>query len=359
MKCHGYVVSGFLTVACALVVDVIMPASATGNAVSLGDMACQWVTASSALPAPDKPLDFSYSHCDLARSGERAVYLYRPDEWAMLWQLQIASPSTGKVYVESLLSTDRFVSPGSPVFSPDGKWVAFVAATEGKPISKSVRPWVVRTDGTDLRALRSDGWDYGCGSWSPDGRLLACQRTKQAMSDETGAIIGAETVLIDVASAEIVTSFTPILYGPKLSPDGKWLLGGSSSQELVALRLETGERRTLWTPTRPPSGGPSDWGLENYTWGADSDRVLFDRSHRVWDLKDGPYEDELWEASVSKGWKRKVSGAKLLCGSSDGRKLLVDQRNTHQIYARRAAKEAELQPGDLRLLTVESIAPGE
>ena len=79
----------------------------------------------------------------------------------------------------------------------------------------------------------------------------------------------------------------------------------------------------------------------------------------MYDLEEGPDECELWEASVSRGWARKVSNGKLLCGSLDGRKFLIDQRNTHQIYTRRKAKEAELRLGDLRLLTLKSIAGRE
>ena len=322
--------------------------------LSLGDMACQWASASAALPAPGRPLDFSDSHCDLARSGDRVVYEYSLEVDSLPVKLQIASPLTGTVYVDSLLPTDRFVWPGGPAFSPDGNWVAFISATEGKPISKSVRLWVVRSDGTGLRVLRDDGWDYAGASWRPDARLIATARTKTDESSPTGAIIGEETVLVDVASGGIVASVKPALFGPKFSPDGKWLLG-IRSEALVALRLETGERRTVWAPKVPPSGGVPVWGLGDFAWGADSDKVLFNRGRRVFDLKGGPYEEEMWEASVSRGWARKVSNGKLLCASPDGGKVLIDQRNTHQIYARRKAKQAELRAGDLQLLTVVGI----
>lgn len=60
--------------------------------------------------------------------------------------------------------------PPAPVWSPDGRWLAFHAAADG-PIERGL--WVVRADGGENHFLGMGGDPV----WSPDGRRLAFNRS--------------------------------------------------------------------------------------------------------------------------------------------------------------------------------------
>lgn len=71
-----------------------------------------------------------------------------------------------------------------PVFSPDGKTIAFVSTRGGK---KNI--WLVGADGSDLRQLTFGKCDE-CPSWSPDGKKIALQSGGQLWTIEasTGSV---------------------------------------------------------------------------------------------------------------------------------------------------------------------------
>jgi len=74
----------------------------------------------------------------------------------------------------NLSGTDSLVEDGAPAWSPDGMWLAFrrkeftgPTATPGKQI------WLMRADGSEATALTADAaFDFGSPLWSPDGRYL-------------------------------------------------------------------------------------------------------------------------------------------------------------------------------------------
>lgn len=67
------------------------------------------------------------------------------------------------------------VEDGSPVWSPDGAWIAFTRKSAGATMGKQI--WLMRPDGSQARYLTSDPEiHHGLPAWSPDGRYLLYQR---------------------------------------------------------------------------------------------------------------------------------------------------------------------------------------
>ncbi|HUQ12536.1 MAG TPA: hypothetical protein VM146_19680 [Steroidobacteraceae bacterium] len=71
-----------------------------------------------------------------------------------------------------------------PAWSPDGKWLAFSSDRNSKSphipandfvIRHSTEIYIIKPDGTGLRALTADGMYAGSPSWSPDGKSVVFQ----------------------------------------------------------------------------------------------------------------------------------------------------------------------------------------
>ena len=60
----------------------------------------------------------------------------------------------------------------APDWSPDGKWIAYIEATNTDGIHGFTNLHVVRPDGTDDRAIAPNSFDATGPNWSPDGRWL-------------------------------------------------------------------------------------------------------------------------------------------------------------------------------------------
>ncbi|HYU17547.1 MAG TPA: hypothetical protein VEQ11_02520 [Chloroflexota bacterium] len=140
-------------------------------------------------------LDSSWRRTVVARANgpavgpDGSVLLYvRPGDTDSLVAMRLEDEAYRTVVPEN-----KFLGIAYPRFSPDGSWIAFVAA--GEPIfSERVRfgvlawvpsaspagrhglpwdVWLVRPDGSDLRRLTDFGQDDPSLAWSPDGRWLA------------------------------------------------------------------------------------------------------------------------------------------------------------------------------------------
>ncbi len=114
---------------------------------------------------------------------------------------------------------------GTPAISPDGRWVVF-SVTEPSYDEKEVVTdlWITAADGsapprkiTSMKAGESDP------VWSPDGRRIAFAAKRDA--DEVSQIY-----ILDLAGGEAqrVTNVSTGVRSPKFSPDGKRVLFGST-----------------------------------------------------------------------------------------------------------------------------------
>jgi Tol biopolymer transport system component len=184
---------------------------------------------------------------------------------------------------------DPNVAVGVPVWSPDGRAIAFVSSRGNQGLTFGV--WLVDSDGSDLRVAANPGLGP---AWSPDGRWLyystrggtAATVLKKVSVDGGPAVIVTterlrnvigldgttlyylfERPLVDGTPefeiraatpenapfrvlARVPASRVPIwqIVNPALSPDGKWLaqaLTDGFTTNIWALSTTTGEWRQI------------------------------------------------------------------------------------------------------------------
>jgi dipeptidyl aminopeptidase/acylaminoacyl peptidase len=330
------------------------PASASEQ-VALGDIVA--TRTSPAIPSELAGWEslFQGSMADLSPNGQEVLYLYLPDESVVPWEMRIASLVTGEILVHTVLPLETHPHAGGGAFSPDGEWIAASSAPEGSPARNSIAPWVVRRDGTGLRRLRDDGYDYTGPSWSPDGRRIAWARTRvePAPPDEPDGetrLVEEAAVILDVATGDVLSVYEG-LAAPRFSPDGRRLLAFEGSC-LVTADLSTGARTLVWDPRPLAPPGSGEWRVVNFVWVSDSARVLFTANHWAVDLPGKPMVWEVHEANLQDGQTRKVATGRLAAASANGRWFLLDYRTSEQTRARREAGQPLLQPDDVALLSV-------
>ncbi|MBI3176861.1 MAG: PD40 domain-containing protein, partial [Chloroflexi bacterium] len=112
------------------------------------------------------------------------------------------------------LSGSNLVEDASPVYSPDGQWLAFARKqlvqnqwTPGRQL------WLMRADGQDARALTSDPFDnHSAFVWSPDSARLVYMRFNVAALSELPTVW-----IIDISGAG-ETELAPGGYLPEWIP---------------------------------------------------------------------------------------------------------------------------------------------
>ena len=110
-------------------------------------------------------------------------------------------------------------SVGSPLISPDGAWVAYTVSSKDLKNDRSEsRLWMVSTAGGEPRPMTAKGSSFWSPSWSPDGKYL----TFMARSKDQGS----QVFTLDMRAGERVqlTNVEGGIGGYKWSPDGKRLL---------------------------------------------------------------------------------------------------------------------------------------
>ncbi|HET9390210.1 MAG TPA: S9 family peptidase [Steroidobacteraceae bacterium] len=125
-----------------------------------------------------------------------------------------AAPGPHPLTPEELL---RVQSVGNPQVSPDGSWVAYVVSSNNLEADQARSAiWMVSWDGTQRLALTSEAEGTSKPRWSPDGRYLAFIATP-AGSEK------AEIMLLDRRGGEPrqLTGVTADIANYAWSPDGK------------------------------------------------------------------------------------------------------------------------------------------
>lgn len=84
-----------------------------------------------------------------------------------------ADPTSGEL--TDLSGQNANVEDGSPIWSPDGGWIAFTRKVAGASMGKQI--WLMRPDGSEARYLTNETEiHHGLPEWSPDSRYLLYQR---------------------------------------------------------------------------------------------------------------------------------------------------------------------------------------
>ena len=129
-----------------------------------------------------------------------------------------------------------------PALSPDGKSIAF--SWNGGEDSAEPKNWDIYIQaiegGTPVRVTAAPG-RASFPSWSPDGRFIALSRKWPVPAPGCYVVSlrdGSETRIMEAT------------YGPfSWTPDGKWLVAGDEGAKVVAISMQTRERRKFTAHT--------------------------------------------------------------------------------------------------------------
>src|SRR5258708_7277559 len=178
---------------------------------------------------------------------------------------------------ESLRLTKQPSLDFNPIWSPDGRYIAFC-----RILKDATGIYVIPALGGAERRVRNTLWDdqefdevfrFGRLSWSPDGKVLA-------YSDRASRSEAASIFLLSLDSGE-VRRLTSALrssgdFSPEFSPDGQTLAFGRDSQgvqSIYAIPVSGGEEQRLTSDTA------QKWGL---AWTPDGREIVFANVGWLW-----------------------------------------------------------------------------
>jgi tricorn protease len=140
----------------------------------------------------------------LSPSGKRAV---------ISTQGELFTIATEKGEIRRLTQTPG-VRESQPRWSPDGKWIAFVADTDG-----SEQVWLCDESGGNMKQISRGESQRGQIRWAPDSKALLYTASDRKLYryDLDG---GKTTVL---TQSEVVGFGQNAIQSPEWSPDGKWI----------------------------------------------------------------------------------------------------------------------------------------
>jgi Tol biopolymer transport system component/C-terminal processing protease CtpA/Prc len=172
----------------------------------------------------------------LSPDGRRLAFVYRGDIWT-------ADSAGGR----AILLTENVETDANPMFSPDGRWIAFSSKRSGN--------WDIHAIPADGGTARQITWHAGSDNplgWSPDGKFILCSGKRDSVNHTLFAI--------DVATLRtraLVEDYAPMA-AANWSPDGAQIVyarygfpwtrpryTGSAAAELWLLNASSGTRRAL------------------------------------------------------------------------------------------------------------------
>lgn len=169
------------------------------------------------------------------------------------------------------LTTEEGVQE-TPDWSPDGRWITYGSMDPTLPyFSTSI--WIMRSDGTDARRVTTGGFDVEP-VFSPDGRRIAFARIVEE-SEDGPQVNSLHVVDVDGTGERQVVAPRAGLEHPDWSPDGRWLgfdINPGETQlpdsgALVVVRPDGRAAHVLRAPTR-------DLRFFKIAWSPDGHRIL-------------------------------------------------------------------------------------
>ena len=230
--------------------------------------------------------------------GEKHTPSLSPDSQHMAFSWNGGAGPYFNLYVKlvgtekSIRLTEQKAIDFNPVWSPDGRYIAFCRIAKG-----ATGIYMISALGGVERRLRETHWQeddfyqvfwfFGRLSWSPDGKLLAYSDHKDDGESASSIFLQA----VDSSELRRLTSPQGSVgdYNPVFSPDGQMLAFNRGSQGVTSIYttpVSGGQEQILI------SGDQFGWGL---AWTSDSRDIVFARAG--W-LTDAGW---LWKISRSGG----------------------------------------------------------
>src|ERR1043166_4558285 len=190
------------------------------------------------LPPPTNAPVIGARQPALSPDGKRLAFVYRGDIW-------IADSRGGRATpITSHLETDA-----TPIFSPDGNWIAFSSKRSGN--------WdifVIPAEGGSARQLTwHSGTDAPTG-WSPDGKYLLFSSKRDtvnwslyALDVNTGRTRELTEDYATINSANYSPDAKQVAYGRYGFPSTRPRYAGSAAAQIWLLDVASGERHPITT----------------------------------------------------------------------------------------------------------------
>jgi Tol biopolymer transport system component len=242
-----------------------------------------------------------------APDGREIAYLADSGGHANLWVISTMDGETRQITFES----DPAVAIGVPVWSPDGRAIAFVSSKGRTGFDFGI--WLVDPDGGNLRNLVKQGLGP---AWSPDGKWLYYADTSAGVLNKISASGGAAVRVRSDPTRNVIGVHAGTLYYVVERP----LVDGRPEVEIRAATPEDGPSRLL---TRIPASRVASWQIVNPALSPDGQWLALP-------LTDG-YVTNLWGLSTAgHGWRqvtnfsdRAVFIARRVSWSADGRSIVA------------------------------------
>ena len=216
--------------------------------------------------------------------GDRELaYLSDTGGHGNLWVMDLATGQSRQVTFEQ----DPQVTVGVPVWSPDGKYIAYVKRGDK---SWNVDQWLMNPDGSNSRKVSAGG---GWACWSPDSRwLYVAPPGQNDFRIEKIATEGGAVVPVQALGQKPAVAADGTLYFTRSLP----AVNGVSDMEIRRALPENGESQTL---ARISGSRLSDWLLMQPV-------ISPDGKWLAMMLTDGPATN-LWALPTGGGPMRKIT----------------------------------------------------
>jgi serine/threonine protein kinase/Tol biopolymer transport system component len=239
--------------------------------------------------------------------GDEIAFLADHGGRANLW---VMSTRTGEVR-QITFENDPAAAVGAPVWSPDGKAIAFVSSKGLTGLEFGV--WVVNPDGSNLRNMATPGLGM---SWSPDGTWLYYSDTSAGALKKVPASGGEAVVVRPEPTRNVIGLHDGTLYYMVERP----LIDGRPEFEIRAASPEDGPSRLV---ARVPASRVPPWQIVNPAMSPDGQWLAVT-------LTDG-FTTNIWALSTKTGEWRQVTDfgdraifiARRVSWSADGKSLLA------------------------------------
>ena len=238
--------------------------------------------------------------------GDETVFLSDSGGHGNLWVVS----GTGELR-QITFETDPAVTLGVPLWSPDGRSIAFVSSAGNVGFDFGV--WRVDPDGGNLRSLVERGLGI---AWSTDSRWIYYADTSAGALKKVPAAGGAPVTVRSEPTRNVIGLHEATLYYMV----ERQLVDGRQELEIRAATPETGPSRLL---ARLPASRVPTWQIVNPALSPDGRWLAFP-------LTDG-FATNIWALSTATGALRQVTDfgdratyiARRVSWSADGRSILA------------------------------------